>query len=125
MTAAEIAAMEQETYKAQKQERETVPELSDDDKIRLYVQSIPVSVAPSLKPKVGYKWKAVYSGAAGFAWELVEDPTAVGTMKNPMRWADGFAVGTGLHYTDGTTTYVALEDGVPSGFDDVTYFAGV
>lgn len=31
----------------------------------------------------------------------------------------------GYHYTDGTTVYVALADGIPTGFDDATYFAEV
>ena len=67
----------------------------------------------------------MYNSTAGFAWELVEDPTALGTMKNPLYWLPGKAVKMGYHYTDGTTKYVALADGVPSGFDDATYFAEV
>ena len=44
-------------------------------------------------------------------------------MKNPLYWLTGKTVKTGYHYTDGTTKYVALADGVPNGFDDETYFA--
>ena len=38
---------------------------------------------------------------------------------------DGKVVKMGYYYTDGTTIYVALENGVPSGFGDATYFAEV
>nr|DAE48750.1 MAG TPA: hypothetical protein [Caudoviricetes sp.] len=37
----------------------------------------------------------------------------------------GKTVKTGYHYTDGTTKYIALSDGVPSGFNDGAYFAEV
>ena len=46
-------------------------------------------------------------------------------MQNPLYWLTGKAVKMGYHYTDGTTKYVALADGVPNGFDDETYFAEV
>lgn len=80
---------------------------------------------PTVEPKVGYKWQPMYTPSSGFAWELVEDPTALGTMANPLYWLLGKAVKMGYHYTDGTTKYVALADGVPTGFDDETYFAEV
>ena len=78
-----------------------------------------------MAPKVGYKWQPVYSSSAGFAWELVEDPDALGTMKNPLRWTEGREVKAGYHYTDGTHLYVALEDGVPTGLEDKTYITEV
>lgn len=87
--------------------------------------TIPEAPMPTVEPKVGYKWQPMYTPSSGFAWELVEDPNALGTMKNPLYWLPGKAVKMGYHYTDGTTKYVALEDGVPSGFDDATYFAEV
>lgn len=87
--------------------------------------AIPEEPVPTLEPKVGYKWKPVYSSSAGFAWELVEDPDALGTLKNPLRWTEGHEVRAGYHYTDGTRLYVALEDGVPTGLEDKTYFAEV
>lgn len=67
----------------------------------------------------------MYTSSAGFAWELVEDPNALGTLENPLYWLSGKVVKMGYHYTDGTTIYVALENGVPSGFGDATYFAEV
>lgn len=74
---------------------------------------------------IQHKWQPVYSSFAGFAWELVEDPDALGTMKNPLRWTEGREVKAGYHYTDGTRLYVALEDGTPTGIEDETYFAEV
>ena len=67
----------------------------------------------------------MYSSSAGFAWELVDDPDALGTMKNPLRWTEGHEVRAGYHYTDGIRLYVALEDGVPTGIEDATYFEEV
>lgn len=99
--------------------------LTNEHKLELLLESIPTKEMPSEEPKLGYKWEPLYSATAGFVWELVEDPTALGTMKNPLYWLPGKSVKMGYHYTDGTTIYVALENGVPSGFDEATYFAEV
>lgn len=121
MTAAEIAAMQESSMAAES----TIEPLTDAKKLALMLATIPEAPTPTVEPKVGYKWQPMYSSSAGFAWELVEDPTAIGTMKNPLYWLPGKAVKMGYHYTDGTATYVALADGVPSGFNDATYFAEV
>ncbi len=121
MTAAEIAAMQELQLNAE----HSIEPLTDNDKIALMLAAIPEEPVPTMAPKVGYKWQPVYSSSAGFAWELVEDPDALGTLKNPLRWTEGHEVKAGYHYTDGTHLYVALADGVPTGFDDETYFAKV
>lgn len=120
MTAEEIAAMQEAQM-----ENDVPEELTNEKKLELMLMAIHEEPKPSVAPKVGYKWQPMYTASAGFAWELVEDPNALGTMANPLYWIADMAVKMGYHYTDGTTTYVALEDGVPSGFDDATYFAEV
>lgn len=120
MTAAEIAAMQESSMAA-----ETIEPLTDAKKLELMLATIPEAPMPTVEPKVGYKWQPMYTPSSGFAWELVEDPTSLGTTANPLYWLPGKAVKMGYHYTDGTTKYVALADGVPSGFDDETYFAEV
>jgi hypothetical protein len=121
MTAEEIVAMQE----AQLAMEHNVEPLTDSAKLALMLAAIPEEPVPTVAPKVGYKWKAIYSSSAGFAWELVEDPDALGTMKNPLRWTEGHEVKAGYHYTDGTHIYVALEDGVPTGIEDETYFTEV
>lgn len=121
MTDEEIAVMQE----AQLEMERNIEPLTDNDKIALMLAAIPEEPVPTVAPKVGYRWKPVYSSSAGFAWELVEDPSALGTLKNPLRWTEGREVRAGYHYTDGTRLYVALEDGVPNGIEDVTYFAEV
>lgn len=121
MTAEEITAMQE----AQLEMERNIAPLTDSDKLALMLAAIPEEPVPTMEPKVGYRWKAIYSSSAGFAWELVEDPDALGTLKNPLRWAEGHEVRAGYHYTDGTRLYVALEDGVPTGIEDKTYFAEV
>lgn len=121
MTAAEIAAMQEASMAAES----TIEPLTDAKKLELMLATIPEAPMPTLEAKVGYKWQPMYTSSAGFAWELVEDPDALGTMNNPLYWLPGKAVKMGYHYTDGTTIYVALEDGVPGGFDDATYFTEV
>ena len=121
MTAEEIAAMQESSMA----EESTIEPLTDARKLELMLATIPEEPMPTIEPKVGYKWQPMYTPSSGFAWELVEDPTALGTMKNPLYWLPGKAVKMGYHYTDGTTIYVALEGGVPSGFDDATYFTEV
>lgn len=121
MTAEEIAAMQEASMAAES----TIEPLTDEKKLELMLATIPEAPMPTVEPKVGYKWQPMYTPSSGFAWELVEDPNALGTMKNPLYWLPGKSVKMGYHYTYGTTIYVALEDGVPSGFDDATYFAEV
>lgn len=121
MTAAEIAAMQESSMAAES----IIEPLTDAKKLELMLATIPEEPMPTVEPKVGYRWQPMYTPSSGFAWELVEDPTALGTMKNPLYWMPGKSVKMGYHYTDGTTIYVALENGVPSGFDDATYFAEV
>lgn len=121
MTATEIAAMQE----MEMAEESVIEPLTDAKKLELLLATIPEAHMPTTEPKVGYKWQPVYTSSAGFAWELVEDPNALGTMRNPLYWLPGKAVKMGYHYTDGATTYVALADGVPTGFDDATYFAEV
>lgn len=121
LTAAEIAEMQESSIAAET----SIEPLTNEKKLELMLATIPEAPMPTVEPKVGYKWQPMYTPSSGFAWELVEDPNALGTMKNPLYWLPGKAVKMGYHYTDGTTTYVALEDGVPSGFDDATYFAEV
>lgn len=121
VTAEEIAAMQESSMAAES----TIEPLTDAKKLELMLATIPEKPMPTVEPKVGYKWQPMYTPSSGFAWELVEDPTALGTMKNPLYWLPGKAVKMGYHYTDGATIYVALENGVPSGFDDATYFAEV
>lgn len=99
--------------------------LTAEKKLELLLASIPTEATPTVPPKVGYKWVPVYSAAAGYAWEMVEDPGALGTMSNPLYWVPGKAVLMGYHYTDGSTIYVALADGTPSGWDDSLYFAAI
>ena len=121
LTAEEIAAMQESSMTAESK----IEPLTDAKKLELMLATIPEAPMPTVEPKVGYKWQPMYTPSSGFAWELVEDPTALGTMKNPLYWLTGKSVKMGYHYTDGTTIYVALENGVPSGFNDATYFAEV
>lgn len=121
ITAAEIAAMQEMEMASES----TIEPLTDAKKLELMLATISEAPMPTVEPKVGYKWQPMYTPSSGFAWELVEDPTALGTMTNPLYWLPGKSVKMGYHYTNGTTIYVALEDGVPSGFDDATYFAEV
>ncbi len=121
LTDAEIAEMQEMEMASES----TIEPLTDAKKLELMLATIPEAPMPTVEPKVGYKWQPMYTPSSGFAWELEEDPTALGTMKNPLYWLPGKAVKMGYHYTDGTTIYVALEDGVPSGFEDATYFAEV
>lgn len=125
MTTEEIAELELTNYEEQKREREAEPTLTLGKKVELFVNAIPTQASPTMKPKVGYKWQAIYSGEAGFAWELVADPNAIGTMTHPLHWVSAMAVESGLHYTIDGKTYVAIDDGVPTGADDERYFAEI
>lgn len=117
MTAAEIAEMQQN-------QPDTVPEeLTTEKKLELMLAAIPEEPMPDSEPKLGYKWQPIYTPSSGFAWELVEDPTALGTQNNPRYWVIGLAVRLGHYYTtDGVTLKMAVNEGVPESWDDAAYF---
>lgn len=118
MTAEEIAEVQAMNLESAQPE-----ELTNEKKLSLFLASIPTQDTPSVEPKLGYKWQPMYSGATGFAWELVEDPNALGTQKNPLQWINGMNVKMGYHYTVDGKIYLALEDGTPEAITDETYFA--
>lgn len=72
-------------------------------------------------PKVGFKWELIYRGNAGFAWELVPGPDAVGTASKPFEWFAGIRVVIGYNYTNGVDIAIAVADGVPASFDDEVF----
>lgn len=117
MTVDEIAEMQQN-------QPETVAEsLTNDKKLELMLAAIPEEPMPDSEPKLGYKWQPIYTPSSGFAWELVEDPTALGTQNNPRHWVIGLAVRLGHYYTtDGVTLKMAVNEGVPESWDDAAYF---
>lgn len=117
MTPEEIAEMQQN-------QPDTVPEeLTTEKKLELMLAAIPEEPMPDSESKLGYKWQPIYTPSSGFAWELVEDPTALGTQNNPRYWVIGLAVRLGHYYTtDGVTLKMAVNEGVPESWDDAAYF---
>lgn len=117
MTPEEIAEMQQN-------QPDTVPEeLTTEKKLELMLAAIPEEPMPDSEPKLGYEWQPIYTPSSGFAWELVEDPTALGTQNNPRYWVIGLAVRLGHYYTtDGVTLKMAVNEGVPESWDDAAYF---
>ena len=114
----------EEAAKMQQNQPDTVPaELTTEKKLELMLAAIPEEPMPDSEPKLGYKWQPMYTPSSGFAWELVEDPTALGTQNNPRYWVIGLAVRLGHYYTtDGVTLKVAVNEGVPESWDDAAYF---
>ena len=120
MTPTEIAEMQQS-------QPDTMPdELTTEKKLELMLAAIPEEPMPDSEPKLGYKWQPMYTASSGFAWELVEDPTALGTQKNPRYWVQGMAVKLGHWYTvDGTALKMAVDEGTPESWEDARYFEEV
>lgn len=114
MTPDEVTAYQEATITAQQQ----IPTAGFEDKMRVYIESIQTADTPTVPPKIGFKWKLIYSGTAGFAWELVPDPDAVGTVAKPFEWFAGIRVAMGYHYTNGVDVALAVADGIPATFGD-------
>ena len=95
------------------------------DKLRAYIESIPTVHTPTSPPKIGFKWKLIYRGLAGFAWELVPDPDAVGTVAKPFEWFAGIRVAAGYHYTNGVDVALAVADGIPATFEDERFLVKI
>ena len=113
MTPDEVTAYQEATITTQQQ----IPTAGLEDKVRVYIESIPTADTPTVPPKIGFKWKLIYRGIAGFAWELVLDPDAVGTVAKPFEWFAGIRVVMGYHYTNGVDVALAVDDGILSSFD--------
>lgn len=117
MTSDEVTAYQAEAITTQQQ----IPTAGLEDKMRVYIESIPTADTPTVQPKIGFKWKLIYSGTAGFAWELVPDPDAVGTVAKPFEWFAGIRVAMGYHYTNGVDVALAVADGIPATFGDARF----
>lgn len=104
---------------AQQQKEEidhiTNAELSFEDKMALFVNSIPVEypqersansgMSDKLPFKLGYKWEPKYNGTA-IIWELVEDPNAIGLESNPIIFAEGMPLLPNAFYLHEDKKYV-------------------
>ena len=114
MTPDEVTSYQEATITTQQQ----IPTAGLEDKLRVYIESIPTADTPTSPPKIGFKWKLIYRGITGFAWELVPDPDAVGTVAKPFEWFAGVRVVMGYHYTNGVDVALAVASGVPATFED-------
>ena len=119
MTPDEVTAYQEAAITTQQQIQTS--ELGD--KLRAYIESIPTVHTPTVPPKIGFKWKLIYRGIAGFAWELVPDPDAVGTVTKPFEWFAGIRVVKGYHYTNGVDVALAVANGIPATFEDERFLA--
>ena len=118
MTPDEVTAYQAEAITAQQQ----IHTSGFEDKLRVYIESIPIAHTPTVPPKIGFKWKLIYRGITGFAWELVPDPDAVGTVAKPFEWFAGIRVVKSYHYTNGVDVALAVASGVPATFEDERFF---
>ena len=114
MTPDEVTAYQEAAITTQQQ----IQTAGFGDKLRVYIESIPTAHIPTVPPKIGFKWKLICRGLAGFAWELVPDPDAVGTVAKPFEWFAGIRVAMGYHYTNGVDVALAVADGIPATFED-------
>ena len=121
MTPDEVTAYQEAAITTQQQIQTS--ELGD--KLRAYIESIPTVHTPTVPPKIGFKWKLIYRGIAGFAWELVPDPDAVGTVTKPFEWFAGIRVVKGYHYTNGVDVALAVANGIPATFDDEMFLVKI
>ena len=121
MTPDEVTAYQAEAIATQQQ----IPTAWLEDKMRVYIASIPTADTPTVPPKIGFKWKLVYRGIAGFAWELVPDPDAIGTATKPFEWFAGIRVVKGYHYTNGVDVALAVANGIPATFDDERFLVKI
>lgn len=121
MTPDEVTAYQEATITAQQQ----IPTAGLEDKMRVYIESIPTADTPTVPPKIGFKWKLIYRGITGFAWELVPDPDAVGTVAKPFEWFAGIRVVKGYHYTNGVDIALAVANGIPATFDDERFLVKI
>jgi hypothetical protein len=121
MTPDEVTAYQEAAITAQQQ----IPTAGLEDKMRVYIESIPTADTPTVPPKIGFKWKLIYRGIAGFAWELVPDPDAVGTVAKPFEWFAGIRVAVGYHYTNGVDVALAVADGIPATFGDERFLVKI
>ena len=121
MTPDEVMAYQEATIETQHQ----IHTAGFEDKMRVYIESIPTIHTPTVPPKIGFKWKLIYRGIAGFAWELVPDPDAVGTVTKPFEWFAGIRVVKGYHYTNGVDVALSVANGIPSTFDDERFLVKI
>lgn len=121
MTPDEVTAYQEAAITTQQQ----IHTAGFGDKLRVYIESIPTAHIPTVPPKIGFKWKLIHRGLAGFAWELVPNPDAVGTVAKPFEWFAGVSVVMGYHYTNGVDIALAVANGIPATFDDERFLVKI
>ena len=121
MTPDEVTAYQEAAITTQQQ----IQAAGFGDKLRVYIESIPTVHTPTVPPKIGFKWKLIYRGITGFAWELVPDPDAVGTVAKPFEWFAGIRVAAGYHYTNGVDVALSVANGIPATFDDERFLVKI
>lgn len=121
MTPDEVTAYQEATIATQQQ----IPTAGLEDKMRVYIESIPTADTPTVPPKIGFKWKLIYRGIAGFSWELVPDPDAVGIVTKPFEWFAGIRVVKGYHYTNGVDVALSVANGIHATFDDERFLVKI
>lgn len=121
MTPDEVMAYQEATIETQHQ----IHTSGVEDKLRVYIESIPIAHTPTVPPKIGFKWKLIYRGITGFAWELAPDPDAVGTAAKPFEWFAGIRVVKGYHYTNGVDVALAVANGIPATFEDKRFLVKI
>lgn len=121
MTPDEVTAYQAEAIATQQQ----IPTAGLEDKMRVYIESIPTADTPTVPPRIGFKWKLIYRGIEGFAWELVPDPDAVGTVTKSFEWFAGIRVVKGYHYTNGVDVALAVANGIPATFYDEMFLVKI
>ena len=121
MTPDEVTAYQEAAITTQQQ----IQTSGFGDKLRVYIESIPTVHTPTSLPKIGFKWKLIYRGITGFAWELVPDPDAVGTVTKPFEWFAGIRVVKSYHYTNGVDVAIAVANGIPATFEDERFLVKI
>lgn len=105
--------------------QQQIPTAGLEDKMRVYIESIPTADTPTVPPKIGFKWKLIHRGTAGFAWELVPDLDAVRTVAKPFELFAGIPVVKGYHYTNGVDVALSVANGIHATFDDEMFLVKI
>lgn len=131
MTAEEEAEALAQQAEAERQafEAEMAQQGSIENRLALFVESIPIDPLPRIADRPGYRWKQMYDAQRNaFGWEEVADPYYVpkadGSYINPIQWLDGEQVTADMFYwyDDYDLRKMALADGVPAAWTDAEFF---
>lgn len=95
--------------------------LTDDEKIRLLLNSIQTEPYPYKMPQPGYQWTMKFDKEKGFIWEETYNSECYGTQQKPLYWKPKMVIYKDYYYSYKDVVKKCVKESNPESFDDESF----